>query len=66
MRLLLSPHVAADLEEIADYIARDSPNHAARFIRFEHVSMRLLVILSFTGCAPRLEPMPVSQPWAAM
>ena len=32
-RLLLSPRAAADLEEIADYIARDSPGRAATFRR---------------------------------
>jgi toxin ParE1/3/4 len=31
-RLLLSPRAAADLEEIADYIARDNPVRAARFV----------------------------------
>jgi len=31
-RLLLSPLAAADLEEIADYIARDNPVRAASFV----------------------------------
>ena len=31
-RLLLSPRAAADLEEIADYIARDNPVRAASFV----------------------------------
>jgi toxin ParE1/3/4 len=31
-RLLLSPRAAADLEEIADYIARDNPLRAAAFV----------------------------------
>ncbi len=31
-QLLLSPRAAADLEEIADYIARDNPIRAASFI----------------------------------
>ena len=31
-RLLLSPRAAADLEHIADYIARDNPKRAASFI----------------------------------
>jgi toxin ParE1/3/4 len=31
-RLLISPRAAADLEEIADYIARDSPARAAIFV----------------------------------
>jgi toxin ParE1/3/4 len=31
-RLLLSPRAAADLEEIADYIARDNPGLAASFV----------------------------------
>lgn len=33
MRLRLSPFVQADLEEIAEYIARDSLRHAARMLR---------------------------------
>jgi toxin ParE1/3/4 len=33
MRLCLSPHVPGDLEEIADYIAQDSPRHAVRLLR---------------------------------
>ena len=32
MRLLITPLAAHDLEEIGDYIARDNPLHAARFI----------------------------------
>jgi toxin ParE1/3/4 len=31
-RLLFSPRAAADLEEIADYIARDNPVRAASFV----------------------------------
>lgn len=31
-RLLLSPRAAADLEEIAEYIARDNPRRAATFV----------------------------------
>jgi toxin ParE1/3/4 len=31
-RLLLSPRAAADLEEIAEYIARDNPIRAATFV----------------------------------
>lgn len=31
-RLVLSPRAAADLEEIADYIARNNPARAASFI----------------------------------
>jgi toxin ParE1/3/4 len=31
-RLLLSPRAAADLEEIAEYIARDNPIRAASFV----------------------------------
>jgi toxin ParE1/3/4 len=33
MRLRLSNYVAVDLEQIADYIAQDSPRNAIRFIR---------------------------------
>lgn len=33
MRLRISPHVPPDLEEIADYIAQDSPRHALRTLR---------------------------------
>ena len=31
-RLLVSPRAAADLEEIADYIARDNPTRAIAFV----------------------------------
>jgi plasmid stabilization system protein ParE len=31
-QLLLSPRDAADLEELADYIARDNPVQAASFV----------------------------------
>jgi plasmid stabilization system protein ParE len=40
MRLRLSPLVPADLEEIADYIAQDSPLHAARMLRQLHARMK--------------------------
>ena len=33
MRLRLSPLVAGDLEEITEFIARDSPRHALRVLR---------------------------------
>jgi toxin ParE1/3/4 len=33
MRLRLSKYVPGDLEEIADYIAQDSPSNAVRLIR---------------------------------
>ena len=33
MLLRLSPHVPSDLEEIADYIAQDSPRQAVRLLR---------------------------------
>jgi plasmid stabilization system protein ParE len=33
VRLRLSPFVPNDLEEIAEYIAQDSPRHAVRFLR---------------------------------
>lgn len=33
MLLRLSPYVPGDLEEIADYIARDSPRQAIRMLR---------------------------------
>src|SRR5260221_6384138 len=33
MRLRLSPLVPGDLEEIADFIAKDSPRHALRVLR---------------------------------
>ena len=39
-RLLLSPRAAADLEEIADYIARDNPVRAASFIAELEVKCR--------------------------
>jgi plasmid stabilization system protein ParE len=40
MRLCLSPYVPADLEEIADYIARNSPRHAARILRLLRARMK--------------------------
>lgn len=40
MRLLLSPSVPADLEEIAEYIAQDSPRHAARILRLLRARMK--------------------------
>jgi len=39
MRLTLSPLVPGDLEEIAEYIALDSPRHAARTIRLLRARM---------------------------
>jgi plasmid stabilization system protein ParE len=40
MRLRLSPHVPADLEEIADYIALDSPRQALRVLRLLRAKMK--------------------------
>ncbi len=40
MRLRLSPCVPGDLEEIAEYIAQDSPRHAARVIRLLRARMK--------------------------
>lgn len=40
MRLRLSALVPGDLEEIADYIARDNPREAARFLRQLRARMR--------------------------
>jgi len=40
MRLRLSPHVPADLEEIADHIAQDSPRQAVRMLRKLHERMK--------------------------
>jgi plasmid stabilization system protein ParE len=40
MRLRLSPFVPGDLEEIAEYIAQDSPRHAARMIRLLRARMK--------------------------
>lgn len=40
MRLRLSPFVPADLEEIAEYIAQDSPRHAARMLRALRARMK--------------------------
>ena len=39
MRLRLSPLVPGDLEEIAGYIAQDSPRHALRVIRLLRAKM---------------------------
>jgi toxin ParE1/3/4 len=40
MRLRLSPLVPDDLEEIADYIALDSPRHALRVLRLLRTKMK--------------------------
>lgn len=40
MRLRLSPFVPDDLEEIADYIAQDSPRHALRVLRLLRAKMK--------------------------
>ena len=40
MRLRLSPLVPGDLEEIADYIAQDSPRQAIRMLRLLHTRMK--------------------------
>ncbi len=40
MRLRLSPFVPGYLEEIADFIAQDSPRHAARTLRVLHARMK--------------------------
>jgi plasmid stabilization system protein ParE len=40
MRLRLSPLVPGDLEEIAEYIAQDSPRQAARMLRVFHSRMK--------------------------
>lgn len=40
MRLRLSPCVPGDLEEIAEYIAQDSPRHAARMLHMLHARMK--------------------------
>jgi plasmid stabilization system protein ParE len=39
MRLRLSPLVPSDLEEIAEYIAQDSPRHAVRMLRLLHTKI---------------------------
>jgi plasmid stabilization system protein ParE len=40
MRLRLSPLVPGDLEEIADFIAADSPRHALRVLRLLRARMK--------------------------
>ncbi len=40
MFLRLSPRVPSDLEEIVDYIAQDSPRHAARVLRILRARMK--------------------------
>ena len=49
-RLLLSPRAAADLEEIADYIARDNPVRAASFVA------ELAATCRAAAAAPELYP----------
>jgi toxin ParE1/3/4 len=50
-RLLLSPRAAADLEEIADYIARDNPIRAATFVAELEAKCRAV------AAAPKLYPL---------
>jgi toxin ParE1/3/4 len=40
MRLRLSPPVPADLEEIADFIAQDSPRYSLRVLRLLRARMK--------------------------
>jgi plasmid stabilization system protein ParE len=40
MRLRLSPRAPGDLEEIAEYIAQDSPRHATRMLRLLRARMK--------------------------
>jgi toxin ParE1/3/4 len=40
MLLRLSPFVPSDLEEIAEYIAQDSPRHAVRMLRMLRTRMQ--------------------------
>lgn len=42
MRLRLSPCVPADLEEIVDFIAQDSPRQAARVLRLLRIRMKVI------------------------
>ena len=49
-RLLLSPRAAADLEEIAEYIARDNPVRAASFVAELEATCRAV------AAAPELYP----------
>jgi toxin ParE1/3/4 len=58
-RLLLSPRAVADLEEIADYIARDNPIRAASFVAELEAKCRAVVASpglypARTDLAPRL------------
>jgi len=41
-RLILSERAEADLEEIADYIAKDNPHAAMRMVTALHVKCRLV------------------------
>lgn len=50
-RLLLSPRAAADLDEIADYIARDNPIRAASFVAELEAKCRAV------ASAPELYPL---------
>jgi toxin ParE1/3/4 len=42
VRLRLSARVAGDLEEIADFIAADSPRHALRILRLLRARMKAI------------------------
>ena len=55
MLLRLSPRVPRDLEQIADYIAQDSPRHALRVLRLLRAKMREIARRPI-GCGPKLGP----------
>ncbi|MBZ0256689.1 type II toxin-antitoxin system RelE/ParE family toxin, partial [bacterium] len=50
MKLVLSPQAALDLEEIGDYIARDSPKRAVLFI--EQIEAHCQSILTAPNAYP--------------
>jgi toxin ParE1/3/4 len=54
MRLRLSPHVPGDLEEIADFIAKDSPRHAVRVLRLLRARMKEIAGQPELGADARL------------
>jgi plasmid stabilization system protein ParE len=59
-RLLLSPRAAADLEDIAGYIARDNPQRAMTFVEELEAKCRAVAV------NPQIYPArPDLRPWAS-
>jgi plasmid stabilization system protein ParE len=63
-RLLLSPRAAADLEDIAEYIARDNPERAASFI--EELEAACSAVAATPPSTRRARTSPLACAWRCM